>query len=95
MTEYQREDDLLADLLDLPEQPDSAGSMPVISRSAEQALLSEAYQAGTPTLTPDDTARVRAPDSFAAEIVGVVRRYPLPAVLAGAGLMLLLARRRR
>ena len=38
MTEYQREDDLLADLLDLPEQPDSAGSMPVISRSAEQAL---------------------------------------------------------
>lgn len=106
MTEQQREDDLLAELLDLPEADDPARSaaagsaagsdaMPLLTRNEEQALLNEAHEVGTPTLTPTAEAHDDAPQSFAADIVRIVRRHPLPAVLAGAGLVLLLARRRR
>lgn len=91
MTEQQREDDLLAELLDLPEEHGS--SMPMLTSRDEQALLHEAYEVGTPTLTPSPIAHDHA--SFAADLVGIVRRYPLQAVLAGAGLALLLTRRRR
>jgi hypothetical protein len=104
MTEQQREDDLLAELLELPESDDpasaiAAGSsahfdaMPMLTRSEEQALLNEAHQVGTPTLTP--TAEAHDNRSFAADIARIVRRHPLPAVLAGVGLVMLLARRRR
>jgi hypothetical protein len=106
MTEEQREEDLLAELLALPEEGDPTTStaagdtahfnaLPVLTRRDEHALLNEAHQVGTPTLTPTIEARDNAPASFAADIVGIVRRYPLPAVLAGAGLVMLLARRRR
>ena len=91
MTEQQHADDLLAELLDLPEE--HGGSMPMLSSRDEQALLHEAYQVGTPTLTPSPDVHERT--SFAADLVGIVRRYPLPAVLAGAGLALVLTRRRR
>jgi len=105
MTEQQREDDLLAELLELPDPDDPASStpadarthfdaMPVLTRHEEQALLNEAHQAGTPTLTPTTEALDNPPGSFVADIVQIVRRHPLPAVLAGAGLVLLLARRR-
>jgi hypothetical protein len=101
MTEQQREDDLLAELLEHPTRSTATGdaadfdAMPVLTRRDEQALLNEAHQVGTPTLTPTTEAHASAPASFAADVVGLVRRYPLPAVLAGAGLVMLLARRRR
>ena len=101
MTEQQREEDLLAELLEHPTRSSASGpaadfnAMPMLTRGEEQALLNEAHQAGTPTLTPSVEAHDNAPASFAADIAQIVRRYPLPAVLAGAGLVLLLARRRR
>ncbi len=105
MTEQQREDELLAELLDLPEpaghlHPTDAHHTkvarvaPALTRGDERALLHEALAAGTPTLTPEPEPREIA-SSFGADIVGLVRRYPLPAVAAGVGLALLLTRRRR
>lgn len=91
MTEYQREDELLADLLDLPEG--QGGALGPLTRSEELALLHEAHEVGTPTLTPLPDLAGES-HSFAADIAGVVRRYPLPAVLAGVALALLLTRRR-
>jgi hypothetical protein len=97
MTEQQREDDLLAELLELPEGDHEAepplDAMPSLTRREEQALLAEAHAVGTPTLTPTTTPHDAADTSFAADLVGLVRRYPLPAVLASAGLAMLLARR--
>jgi hypothetical protein len=99
MTEQQREDDLLAELLDLPEGEHDAGppldAMPSLTRREEQALLAEAHAVGTPTLTPTTTPQEATATSFAGDLVGLVRRYPLPAVLASAGLAMLLARQRR
>jgi hypothetical protein len=101
MTEQQREDDLLANLLEHPTKSTGTGdtadfdAIPVLTRNDELALLNEAHQVGTPMLTPTPEGYDNAPASFAADIVGIVRRYPLPAVLAGAGLVMLLARRRR
>ena len=101
MTEQQREDKLLAELLEHPTRTTATGSMadfnamPTLTRGEEQALLNEAHQVGTPTLTPTAEAHDNAPASFVADIAEIVRRYPLPAVLAGAGLVMLLARRLR
>lgn len=106
MTEQQREGDLLAGLLNLPEgqrrtdvadtpRADPIHPAPALTRHDEQALLNEANQFGTPTLKPTTGAERDAAASFAAELLGMVRRYPLPAVLAGAGLVVLLSRRRR
>lgn len=98
MTERQREDDLLAELLELPEgHPDatpSFASVPSLTRHEEQALLAEAHAVGTPTLTPTALPHDPTGASFAADIVGLVRRYPLPAVAAGVGLAIILTRRR-
>lgn len=105
MTEQQREDELLAELLDLPEpaghaHPTDARPLaavrpaPALTRGDERALLHEALAAGTPTLTPDPEPREMA-GSFGADLIGLVRRYPLPAVAAGVGLAILLTRRRR
>jgi hypothetical protein len=104
MTEQQREDELLAELLDLPEPagyPHTNDASPAVVRPAtaltpsdERALLHEALAAGTPTLTPEPEPREIA-SSFGADLVGLVRRYPLPAVAAGVGLVVLLTRRRR
>ena len=106
MTEQQREGDLLAGLLNLSEGQGSSGMAarhhsapifptPAMTRHDEQALLNEANQFGTPTLKPVDEADQQQPESFASDLLDVIRRYPLPAVLAGAGLVFLLARRRR
>lgn len=106
MTEHQREDDLLAELLDLPEGSEaghhaahiysaSSAPAPEFTRRDERALLSEANQVGTPTLSPDTTSQAGTSESFAGELGGLVRRYPIPAMLAGAALMFVLARRRR
>jgi hypothetical protein len=101
MTEQQREEDLLAELLEHPTRSTATGdtadfdAMPTLTRGEEQALLNEAHQVGTPTLTPTVEAHDNAPASFAADIAQIVRRYPLPAVLAATGLVMLLARRRR
>jgi hypothetical protein len=112
MTQQQREDELLAELLDLPE---GAGELPassteyvaahraagapepLLTRREEHALLKAANEAGTPTLAPQATqqAAIDTPMSLVSEIVGVVRRYPVPMLLAGAGLAFLLTRRRR
>ena len=92
MTEQQREDNLLADLLDLTDAQTNA--VPPLTRREEQALLLEAYRVGTPTLSPSPEYE-DASHSFLSDIAGIVRRYPVPAVLAGAGLALLLTRRRR
>jgi hypothetical protein len=92
MTEQQREEDLLSELLDLPEQ-----TQPLLTRREEQALLKAANQAGTPTLAPEEfaPAQENAPRSFVSDLTGVARKYPVLAVLAAGGIAFLLARRRR
>lgn len=89
MTEQQREHDLLSQLLTAP--PAGERAAPPLSRRDERALLSAANRIGTPTLAPRDEP---AGDSFAGELMSVIRRYPLPTVALGAGLVFLLARRR-
>jgi hypothetical protein len=103
MTERQHEEELLSELLDLPEhgqQPqmsDMPAAQPLLTRREEQALLRAANQAGTPTLAPDDLEREQdgAHGSFVSDLVGVARKYPVLAVLAAGGIAFLLARRRR
>jgi hypothetical protein len=103
MTEQQREEELLSELLDLPENADQrqtdygATAQPLLTRREEQALLRAANQVGTPTLAPDDSERDRdaAPHSFVSDLAGVARKYPVLAVLAAGGIAFLLARRRR
>ena len=107
MTEQQREEELLADLLDVSAGAGAASNgstaarraaearQPILTRGQERALLDAANQAGTPTLAPQERAGERAEGSFASEVGGFVRRYPLPSLLAGAALAFLLTRRRR
>ena len=95
MTEQQREDAFLNELLTTRTQP-AARPAPALTRSDERALLDAANRAGTPTLAPAPAGEAHSgAKSFAGEVAELVRRYPLPAVAAGAGLMFLLARRRR
>ena len=100
MTEQQHEEELLSELLDLPENADQLRTdygQPLLTRREEQALLRAANQVGTPTLAPDDSERDRdaAPHSFVSDLAGVARKYPILAVLAAGGIAFLLARRRR
>jgi len=103
MTEQQHEDELLSDLLDLPEYPDQrqandvTAAQPLLTRSEEQALLRAANQVGTPTLAPTEGAPEPddTPHSFVSDLVGVARKYPVLTVLAAGGIAFLLARRRR
>lgn len=91
MTEHQREDDLLSQLLTAPpERSPVAGAARGLSPRAERALLGAANQVGTPTLAPSAAAPA---GSFVGELAGLVRRYPLPAVALGAGMAFLLTRR--
>jgi hypothetical protein len=108
MTEPQREDDLLAGLLDLSQ--DSSGSSnidtptyhaarahePILTRRDEQALLKAANEVGTPTLAPQDFQHEGSDTSmsFGKEMVEVIRRYPIPTLVAGVALAYLLTRRR-
>ena len=100
MTERQREEEFLSELLDLPEhveqQPHPA-TQPLLTRRDEQALLRAANQAGTPTLAPTEAEQDRtgAPGSFVSDLAQVARKYPILAVLAAGGIAFLLARRRR
>ena len=70
MTEQQREDELLAELLDLREgagestaistgyvaaHPSSGASEPLLTQREERALLRAANEVGTPTLAPQAT----------------------------------------
>src|SRR4051812_32788739 len=103
MTEQQREEELLSELLDLPEYPDQprandpATSQPLLTRSEEQALLRAANQAGTPTLAPTEGAPELADmsHSFVSDLAGVARKHPVLTVLAAGSIAFLLARRRR
>ncbi len=114
MTEQQREEDLLANLLDvsqsagepapanharatLYEQHAATPQQPILTRREEQRLLRAANQAGTPTLAPQETgpAEPESATSFVSAVASLVRRHPIPALLAGAGLAFLLTRRRR
>lgn len=94
MTERQREEDLLAQLLTA--QPGRTPQpAPALSRHDERSLLSAANRVGTPALVPGDAAgSAEQTESFAGEVLGVIKRYPLPAVAFGAGLAFLLTRRR-
>ena len=100
MTEQQHEEDFLARLLDVPEaaspiDPAPARAAP-LTRQAERALLEAANEAGTPTLAPqEDMLGGQGGESFASEAVGFVRRYPIPSLLAAAGIAYLLTRSRR
>ena len=103
MTEQQREEELLSELLDLPEYADqrrtndATTAQPLLTRREEQALLRAANQVGTPTLASDASERDRdhAPDSFVSDMTRVARKYPVLAVLVVGGIAFLLARRRR
>ena len=103
MTEQQREEELLSELLDLPENVDQrqtdyeATAQPLLTRREEQALLRAANQVGTPTLAPVELelALDGAPRSFVSDLAGVARKYPVLAVFAAGGIAFLLARRRR
>jgi hypothetical protein len=103
MTERQREEELLSELLDLPEhayqqQTDyGTTAQPLLTRREEQALLRAAHQVGTPTLAPAESGRDLdgAPRSFVSDLAGVARKYPVLAVLAAGSIAFLLARRRR
>ena len=106
MTEQERDDDLLAELL---EHPNRAGGTeiyedPILTRRDEQKLLQEANDAEPSTLAPADTSddlttaidsrRAGPAASFGAEALAIVRRHPVPALLAAAGLAYLLTHRR-
>ena len=103
MTEQQREEELLSELLDLPENAHQlrtdygTAAQPLLTRREEQALLRAANQVGTPTLAPADSGLELdgAPRSFVSDLAGVARKYPVLAVLAASGIAFLLARRRR
>jgi len=103
MTEQQHEDQLLSELLDLPEpahQPQTnhwTSTQPILTRREEQALLRAANQAGTPTLAPTQAEQdlAGASRSFVSDLADVARKYPVLAVLAAGGVAFLLARRRR
>jgi hypothetical protein len=98
MTEYQHEEDFLAELLDVPEANHPAEAVPAhqpqLTRQEERALLSAANQVGTATLAPLEYEDVDRGDSFVGEVSSFVRRYPIPSLLAGVGLAYLLTRRR-
>ena len=103
MTEQHREEELLSELLDLPEhanqqQTDYATTpQPLLTRREEQALLRAAHQVGTPTLAPTDGGRDlnSTPGTFVSDLAGVARKYPVLTVLAAGGIAFLLARRWR
>jgi hypothetical protein len=108
MTEQQREEELLSELLALPDNSDNPGPagvaahhsaahhQPVLTRRDEQALLKAANEVGTPTLAPQEQGSPGdATNSFGAEVVGLVRKYPIPALLFAAGIGYLLMRQRR
>jgi hypothetical protein len=101
MTEYQREEDFLAELLDVPEGTSPLDvapvrEQPILTRREERALLDAANQAGTPTLAPQDGMFAgQGAEGFVADVTAFVRRHPIPSLLAGAGLAFLLARSRR
>lgn len=103
MTEQQREEELLSELLDLPEHAHQretnygTAAQPLLTRREEQALLKAAYQAGTPTLAPTETATDldAVPRSFVSDLASIARKYPVLTVLAVGGIAFLLARRRR
>jgi len=102
MTEQQREEELLSELLDLPENAHQlptdyrTTAQPLLTRREEQALLKAANQIGTPTLAPAEFGLELdgAPHSFVSDLAGVARKYPVLAVLAAGGIAFLLARRR-
>jgi hypothetical protein len=103
MTERQREDDLLSELLALPEDANdtqiiySSAQQSILTQREEQALLRAANAVGTPTLAPEDLepAHDSTPGSFVGDLAGVVRKHPILAVLMVGGLAVVLARRRR
>lgn len=99
MTERQQNEQLLADLLQLPGQVEdpTMAHEPVLTLRDEQKLLKEANEAEPPTLAPEDArpAGGLAVESFRDEVVEVIRRNPIPALLLGVGLAFLLTRRRR
>jgi hypothetical protein len=101
MTEQQREDEFLSELLDLPEQGQQQQTddlQPFLTRREEQELLRAANQIGTPTLAPSDAEyqhQESTPRSFVSDLVEVARKYPVLTVLAAGGIAFLLARRRR
>ncbi len=89
----EREADLLAELLNVPERPAPAQHRPILSREDERQLLREANRAGTPALAPSDL--VDETPQLSAVLLRLVRRYPVGSLLAGAGLLLLIRRARR
>jgi hypothetical protein len=103
MTEQQREDELLSELLDLHEEDThetqiiyGSAQQPLLTQHEEQALLKAANAIGTPTLAPDDyqPAHESGYGSFLSDLAGVLRKHPLLAVAAVGGLALVLSRRR-
>jgi hypothetical protein len=94
MTEQERDEDLLAELLEHPDQARGARvyEEPILTRRDEQKLLQEANSADPSTLAPADVSydlttealgprRAGAASSFGAEALDIVRRHPVPALL--------------
>ena len=103
MTERERDQDFLAQLIERPLAESGAlgAAGPLLTAAEEQSLLQEANRAAPPSLAPLDLGAARpnfiagASASFASEALDIVRRHPVPAMLVAAGAAFLLTRRRR
>src|SRR4051812_14727716 len=105
MTERERDMELLDALLLQSEETSRPAAAPdaLLTRGEERRLLQEANDVAPPTLAAASgqagasapyAVGARSPASFGAEVIDIVRRHPIPALLFGIGLVLMLRRRR-
>jgi hypothetical protein len=77
---------------------------PILTRRDEQKLLDEANRVEPPTLAAPmgglepiqaySRQHATSAASFGVEVITIIRRHPIPALLLAAGLVYLLTRRR-
>ena len=98
MTERERDMELLDALLQGSGQASGAAAAhdELLTRGEERKLLQEANDIPPPTLAPTAEMRLKragAPASFGAEVIDIVRRHPIAAVLLSMGVAIMLGRR--
>jgi hypothetical protein len=98
MTERERDMELLDALLQSSGEASGAAAAhdELLTRGEEQKLLQEANDTPPPTLAPTgemNLKRASAPASFGAEVIEIVRRHPIAAVLLSISVAIVLGRR--